>query len=67
MRQVQVTVNIGVPDDCESTDEEIASLVGDMLEVGQADAVETSQDEDLDNPEADLIAVFEVGTPFVKE
>ena len=61
MRVVSVLIDILAPDDI--TDDEVLTAVNQMLDVGAADAKDTAEDEDIDNPDAEVASRLEVGHP----
>jgi hypothetical protein len=66
-RKVAVTIVIdNVPLDV--SDVQVSTLVENMIRVGQADAAESAEDEELDNTEdAELASNLEIEEVFVKD
>jgi len=66
LRKVEVTVEVTFNDD-DVSDVQVSELVKQMLEVGQADATESSEDPDADDTEdAELASELEIGDIYIK-
>jgi hypothetical protein len=66
-RTVEVLVKVEVPAGLKVSDIKVAELVGKMLDIGYADAAETNEDPDIDNPEAAIVEKLSFGKPSVKK
>lgn len=64
MRNVEVSIMVrGVP--AKVTDEQIAKLVGALIDIGYTDAAETVSDPDLDSADARLVTKLTFDQPTV--
>lgn len=66
LRKVEVTVEITFNDD-DVSDVQVSELVKQMLEVGKADATESSEDPDIDGEDAELASELEIGDVYIKQ
>lgn len=61
MQTIHLSLSVRAPDDADP--DEVRQVISTMLDVGYADAVETSENDELESPDADLAACLEIDEP----
>ena len=64
-RTVEINTKVKVPADLNISDAKVRELFEMMLDVGYEDAVDSSDNPDIDNSDADLVLKLEFGTPKI--